>query len=298
MIVDACVRCNAPLRPQDTFCPRCGLAVERATGGSARAVLTLRQVAPTATSETWEIADDPQQIGRVDGAIRLVDRTVSRRHARISPSPDGFMLEDLGSSGGTYINDRQITAPTPIHHGDRLGFGDVVLAAELRQPLAGIPLPPTPVHAGPAATLMYAGEARLPISVASRSDARTSLVDATIAELPASTPPIKIATTPPRARRKVEAADPPVKAGVLMPLGAAAEELARSLRTLERDVAAVVAQFDQSGGVRALDAVLARLRQASAGNPASLVEVLPDVCRFLEIERALIEVLRPEGTVR
>ena len=298
MIVDACVRCNAPLRPQDTFCPRCGLAVERATGSSTRAVLTLRQVAPIATSETWEIADDPQQIGRVDGTIRLVDRTVSRRHARISPSPNGFMLEDLGSSGGTYINDRQITAPTPIHHGDRLGFGDVVLAAELRQPLAGIPLPPTPVQAGPAATLMYAGEARLPIGVASRSDARTSLVDATLAELPASTPPIKIATTPARARRKLEAADPPVKAGVLMPLGAAAEELARSIRALERDVAAVLAQFDQSGGVRALDALLTRLRQASAGNPASLVEVLPDACRFLDIERALIELLRSEHTVR
>jgi hypothetical protein len=145
---------------------------------------------------------------------------------------------------------------------------------------------------------MYAGEAPLPISVVSRPEARMSLVDATIAELPASTPPIKIATAPPRARRKLESADPPVKAGVLMPLGAAAEELARSIRTLERDVAAIVAQFDQSGGVRALDAVLARLRQASAGNPASLVDVLPDVCRFLEMERALIELLRSERTVR
>ena len=296
--MDACARCNAPLRPQDTFCPRCGLAVERATGGSARAVLTLRQVAPTATSETWEIADGPQQIGRVDGAIRLVDRTVSRRHARISPSPDGFMLEDLGSSGGTYINDRQITAPTPVQHGDRLGFGDVVLAAELRQPLAGVPLPPTPLHAGPAATLMYAGDPSSPIGVASRPDARTSLVDATIAELQAGTPPMKIATAAPRVRRKLDAAAPLAKPGVLIPLGATAEELASSIRTLERDVAAIVAQFDQSGGVRALDALVARLRQARVGNPASLVEVLPDVCRFLEIERALIEVLRPEGTVR
>jgi hypothetical protein len=59
-----------------------------------------------------------------------------------------------------------------------------------------------------------------------------------------------------------------------------------------------VAQFDQSGGVRALDALQARLREAGAGNPASLVEVLPDVCRFLEMERALIELLRPERSVR
>ena len=281
--------------------------------GGTRAVLTLRQVAPTATSETWEVADTPQQIGRVDGTIRLTDRTVSRRHARISPSPDGFVVEDLGSTGGTYVNDCQITAPTPVHHGDRLGFGDVVLAAEVRQRLASVAGPSTPVQRGSAATLMYVGDPPPPIIVASQADARVSLVDATIAELQASTPAVKIAAPAPRARRKVDAATPRlsqaddvevqpasealVKPAGLIPLGAAAEELARSIRTLERELAVILAQFEQNGGARALDALLGRLRRAHALDADSIAELVPGVCRFLEIERALIELLRSERPV-
>jgi predicted component of type VI protein secretion system len=218
----------------------------------------LRQVAPSATSETWEVADAPQQIGRVDSPIRLADRTVSRRHARISPTQDGFILEDLGSTSGTYINDRQITAATPVHHGDRLGFGDVLLSAEVGPPKAAGPGALTGMQPGPPPTLMYVGEPVPPVIATSRLDSRVSLVDATVSEVPASPPAPTPATPAPRARRRPENAaarvtQPPVgglqpatPSGVngcqLSPFEDSVHELTASIRQLERDIAVIVAQ--------------------------------------------------------
>lgn len=54
------------------------------------------------------------------------DQLVGRFHARLVPfgvSPDGFLLSDLGSRNGTYLNGARVEAPTVIHNGDRVRFG-------------------------------------------------------------------------------------------------------------------------------------------------------------------------------
>jgi pSer/pThr/pTyr-binding forkhead associated (FHA) protein len=160
------------------LCRRCGLAI-----AAERTVLTLRQIAPTDTNTTWNVIDSPQQIGRIDSSIRLPDRTVSRRHARIAPGPRGFVLEDLGSSAGTYVNDIQITEPTLVHNGDRLAFGDVVLVAEVPEPAAVEARPPArPQLPAAPLTVDYAWH-----SVSSTHTGPP--VDATVSELqPAATP--------------------------------------------------------------------------------------------------------------
>lgn len=61
------------------------------------------------------------------------DAGVSRRHALIVSSGKGYMLEDLASANGTFINGRRLSAqtPTPIKNGDELKFGTLILRFEI-----------------------------------------------------------------------------------------------------------------------------------------------------------------------
>jgi DNA-binding winged helix-turn-helix (wHTH) protein len=53
--------------------------------------------------------------------VSIADRQVSRFHARITPSPEGVMLEDLGSKNGTNHNGVELTAPVMLQDGDLIG---------------------------------------------------------------------------------------------------------------------------------------------------------------------------------
>lgn len=71
-------------------------------------------------------------IGRASKCHLVLDDTyVSQIHARIYAKGDAFILEDLGSTNGTYLNRRRITAPTELQRGDRVKIGKTVL--ELRK---------------------------------------------------------------------------------------------------------------------------------------------------------------------
>ncbi len=65
-------------------------------------------------------------IGRLDdNTIQLISSQVSRYHARIFSSADGWMLQDLGSMNGTLLNGKPVNGATVLHTGDQLNFGDV-----------------------------------------------------------------------------------------------------------------------------------------------------------------------------
>ncbi|MCC6298628.1 MAG: FHA domain-containing protein [Anaerolineales bacterium] len=51
------------------------------------------------------------------------DRQISRFHARLTPTPEGIMLEDLGSKNGTYHNGAALTAPVVLQDGDQIAVG-------------------------------------------------------------------------------------------------------------------------------------------------------------------------------
>jgi|GEM_PF-3031288 len=58
--------------------------------------------------------------------ISLVEASVSRRHARIFPMEDQWILEDLGSRNGTFLNGERIQS-RPLRSGDQIGIGSVTL---------------------------------------------------------------------------------------------------------------------------------------------------------------------------
>jgi ABC transport system ATP-binding/permease protein len=62
-------------------------------------------------------------IGRSqDNDVVLPDQTVSRKHARITKSENGYLLTDLGSFNGTFVNDRPVRE-APLNHKDRIKIG-------------------------------------------------------------------------------------------------------------------------------------------------------------------------------
>ena len=67
---------------------------------------------------------DGATLGRGDVEIRLEDPFASSRHARISREGHVLVVEDLGSTNGTYLNEEPLSGPQPLYDGDRIRIGD------------------------------------------------------------------------------------------------------------------------------------------------------------------------------
>ncbi len=66
-------------------------------------------------------------IGRADDAdITLDDQSVSRRHVRITKQKKEFLVADMGSTNGTYLNDVKVEQATALRNGDRIKVGTTI----------------------------------------------------------------------------------------------------------------------------------------------------------------------------
>ncbi len=75
---------------------------------------------------------EPLEIGRGEPCgIRVEDTYVSQVHARLYGRDGIWFVEDLGSTNGTYVNDRRLSSPLEIHPGDVVRVGKTLL--ELRR---------------------------------------------------------------------------------------------------------------------------------------------------------------------
>jgi pSer/pThr/pTyr-binding forkhead associated (FHA) protein len=71
---------------------------------------------------------DVTVLGRSDESdLVLDDPYASDFHMRLVAQEDGITLHDLGSTNGTYINGRRVTAPTRLRRGDTIQVGKTVL---------------------------------------------------------------------------------------------------------------------------------------------------------------------------
>ncbi|MFG3202289.1 FHA domain-containing protein [Streptomyces sp. NPDC048192] len=87
----------------------------------------------TLTGTTVALQGQTITLGRAhDSTIVLDDDYASSRHARIYPDRDGqWIIEDLGSTNGTYLDRSRLTTPTPIPLGAPIRIGKTVI--ELRK---------------------------------------------------------------------------------------------------------------------------------------------------------------------
>ncbi len=74
------------------------------------------------------LARDEMTVGRLEGnTIRLTERNVSRKHARLTRQNGALFIEDLASFTGVRVNGTKIASPTPLREGDEVQIGDYKL---------------------------------------------------------------------------------------------------------------------------------------------------------------------------
>jgi RNA polymerase subunit RPABC4/transcription elongation factor Spt4 len=137
-----CPVCGVTLEPKDRVCPACGApapaaAEETAAFAPVAAPETAEEAGAVPTGsgpalvvskgpdagERFVLAGDIVTIGRDPASdIFLNDITVSRRHARIDRTDTGFVLSDVGSLNGTYVNGERIETH-PLSGGDEVQIG-------------------------------------------------------------------------------------------------------------------------------------------------------------------------------
>ena len=102
------------------------------------------------------LTHDWLSVGRSsDNDIVLRDLEVSRRHAHLRRSGQGWLLEDLGSTNGTYVNSDRLVSPYLLRHGDIIDLSEAITFTFRHRPLAvtqAIPryVPPSAAYADPA----------------------------------------------------------------------------------------------------------------------------------------------------
>ena len=95
-----------------------------APGSGGEPKLRVETAAGLRAGSAYSLSDGAV-LGRGDHAdIQLQDTFASSQHARLAPHGDVMVLEDLGSTNGTYLNEEPLRGPQPLHPGDKIRIGD------------------------------------------------------------------------------------------------------------------------------------------------------------------------------
>lgn len=98
--------------------------------------LTLEIVEGPGASRQFAVSG-PLVIGRDPSAdVVLNDTQASRHHARLTPSAQGAVVEDLESTNGTFVNDNEVHGPAEVGPNDELMVGVTVMQLRTQQDVA------------------------------------------------------------------------------------------------------------------------------------------------------------------
>ncbi len=145
-----CNQCGHRNPPESSFCSSCGSVLDQLddhtvtlaktdplleAGGPTDDVVVRMGELPSDTATlvvrsgtqagtALSLAAPVTRLGRhPDSEISLDDITVSRRHAEITRTDEGYLVRDAGSLNGTYLNGQRIDDPAVLHQGDELQVG-------------------------------------------------------------------------------------------------------------------------------------------------------------------------------
>jgi pSer/pThr/pTyr-binding forkhead associated (FHA) protein len=258
------------------------------TAATPQARLVVR-ISPTA--EAGAVVDDGEREFLLDGRdiaigrapscdiVLAGDQLASRRHALLRVRDNTYTIVDLGSSNGTYINDEEIHAETPLRDGDRVTVGghDLVFSTTPASPsasVAGASIEPS-AHAasGLLETSPSVSAINLPVPVSSQAQADAPLAEPEQLEVPAEAEvaapaeaPADEAGAPPEAEEPQQMEQE--EADVAAPESGAEESDVASVSTADWPVvpAGVVAQSPAATDVPAASATAEDAGSADAGN--------------------------------
>lgn len=141
-----CSKCGATIRPQAKFCGVCGERVVRlaasalSPGNTPGATILMPASPPMPGTAVYLTTSDGQRIpaqghltvGRdpYDNTVHIDDGRMSRKHALLEEQHGQWILTDLQSANGTYVNGQLVSAPTPIRTGDQIQMGDTILSLQ------------------------------------------------------------------------------------------------------------------------------------------------------------------------
>ena len=90
--------------------------------------LTIRQ--GPKPNQAFDLDKDVLTLGREAGNDLVIeDPQISRRHSRLTRQGNSYLLEDLGSTNGTFVNGSRVTTPVLLANGDLIGLADTVVLA-------------------------------------------------------------------------------------------------------------------------------------------------------------------------
>jgi pSer/pThr/pTyr-binding forkhead associated (FHA) protein len=108
-----------------------GRKERKAQARAAKARPQLVMVEPADQAGRSYALDNEASIGRAAGCqITLDDTYASQIHARVFQRDGQWLVEDLGSTNGTWLNRHKVSGPMVLQRGDRLQIGNTVM--ELR----------------------------------------------------------------------------------------------------------------------------------------------------------------------
>jgi hypothetical protein len=142
-----CSRCGHPNPPGANFCSSCGAPID--SGEHHTTTMSYAVPPPSADDDTGtiEVEDGPREVGMLvvkrgpntgsrfaldkdivtagrhpDSDVFLDDITVSRRHVEVARTGDSYVVRDVGSLNGTYVN-RERVEEAALHDGDEVQIG-------------------------------------------------------------------------------------------------------------------------------------------------------------------------------